>query len=792
MYSSSGDVKKLLYVARKAAEAKNFTVAFLAYALTQRIDQCVDVLCEAGRYPEASFFARSYAPSRASACGDGISASSSCAVAGGAGGGEGETSNLSVQEEDLRGLPADPSLQPEKFGSLEDAVEAEKILRERYSRVIPAVTFPSMRHLLDFDILQEINQQGIQQVRNELLSASTLDEILQEESEEQHLHNKRFGGGRDSEKSYAYHHHPQRQGENVADLLTGGRDNSSIKRRDLEDRTSLGKDEGATGSGDGLVNGTSSSSSMAFPSQQGGEGGVVVDVSSLDATSSGGPPPDMVYRHHHNDVGNEGREEGDDLNLSSGNGVLLPPSSSSATTVPLPHLTSSSSGESSRFLTLQNLRQHEIEGGGAGVERGSNLTASDIRSTVTERSSYSGVLSIDGGGGGGGSMMMSTSGMSGSSGGGGGGLSSSGSSSSGSGSLATGGGEGGGGGASSSHYHHPGGHSYEDGGLSPSEYCASMAVEGRVRGVGIMRGREEGGEDRYRHHQGEEEEDDQDFIDDNEEDMQANHRIQQENRHHLPPTTMVGTQQQQHHHHHRHVFDLGHPPPSQEEEEEGTYQHMSVPSSSSRPGMTHGIGGGPGGVYGSEHTARVGLASTQQHLPGSSSSSLPSSHHPPRHPTGMVDSSGGRDGSLSSPSPGDDREQIGSEYGPSSSSSKARQNVLLGSAGLVDTAPAGSSSTQGVLTPGGMMNQGAEEEEEGRRNLIQGDYHLLHQTRTGGNQAVSAGNAGAQFLQDDFVDVLPSNEGSSTSGVGGGAGEHQRAGGEREEGSEFSFSDIEP
>lgn len=45
--------------------------------------------------------------------------------------------------------------------------QAEKILRERYSRVVPASSFPTMRQLLDFDILREINERGIQHVNKD-------------------------------------------------------------------------------------------------------------------------------------------------------------------------------------------------------------------------------------------------------------------------------------------------------------------------------------------------------------------------------------------------------------------------------------------------------------------------------------------------------------------------------------------------------------------------------------------------------------------------------------------------
>ena len=41
-------------------------VAFLGHFLLGRLSECIDLLVEAGRIPEAAFFARTYMPSRIS------------------------------------------------------------------------------------------------------------------------------------------------------------------------------------------------------------------------------------------------------------------------------------------------------------------------------------------------------------------------------------------------------------------------------------------------------------------------------------------------------------------------------------------------------------------------------------------------------------------------------------------------------------------------------------------------------------------------------------------------------
>jgi coatomer subunit beta' len=52
-------------VRAQAREAGKMNVAFLASFLLQDTDACIDILITSGRLPEATFFARTYRPSRA-------------------------------------------------------------------------------------------------------------------------------------------------------------------------------------------------------------------------------------------------------------------------------------------------------------------------------------------------------------------------------------------------------------------------------------------------------------------------------------------------------------------------------------------------------------------------------------------------------------------------------------------------------------------------------------------------------------------------------------------------------
>lgn len=62
LHSSSGSAVGMSILAERAAAAGRFNVAFVAYFLLQRVDECLRLLCETNRVPEAAFLARTYSP----------------------------------------------------------------------------------------------------------------------------------------------------------------------------------------------------------------------------------------------------------------------------------------------------------------------------------------------------------------------------------------------------------------------------------------------------------------------------------------------------------------------------------------------------------------------------------------------------------------------------------------------------------------------------------------------------------------------------------------------------------
>ena len=66
LYSSSGNKEGMLALAKKAKEAGRANVAFSAFFITGCVEDCIQLLIDTNRLPEAAFFARTYMPSKIS------------------------------------------------------------------------------------------------------------------------------------------------------------------------------------------------------------------------------------------------------------------------------------------------------------------------------------------------------------------------------------------------------------------------------------------------------------------------------------------------------------------------------------------------------------------------------------------------------------------------------------------------------------------------------------------------------------------------------------------------------
>ena len=64
--SASASAVKLEELATLARQCGKHNVAFICLFLLNKIDDCIELLCDTGRIPEAAFMSRTYAPSKVS------------------------------------------------------------------------------------------------------------------------------------------------------------------------------------------------------------------------------------------------------------------------------------------------------------------------------------------------------------------------------------------------------------------------------------------------------------------------------------------------------------------------------------------------------------------------------------------------------------------------------------------------------------------------------------------------------------------------------------------------------
>lgn len=135
VYSSLSDAEGMARLAEMARAGGLVNVAFICLFLLGRVNDCVDLLCETGRVPEAAFLARTYAPSQVSRV-------------------------LALWKEDLKSVSeraseslADPALYPELFPNLELGAAAEVWQSRNAKSTLPATAYLAVRGELGRDLV---------------------------------------------------------------------------------------------------------------------------------------------------------------------------------------------------------------------------------------------------------------------------------------------------------------------------------------------------------------------------------------------------------------------------------------------------------------------------------------------------------------------------------------------------------------------------------------------------------------------------------------------------------------
>lgn len=109
-----------------AAKAGQNNVAFLSYFVLGNLEECLKILVETNRFPEAAFFARTYMPSELSRV---VTL---------------WRESLSTKNPKAAQSLANPAEYENLFPGLQDALKAEQFLTEQRQRVLPASSYPAI------------------------------------------------------------------------------------------------------------------------------------------------------------------------------------------------------------------------------------------------------------------------------------------------------------------------------------------------------------------------------------------------------------------------------------------------------------------------------------------------------------------------------------------------------------------------------------------------------------------------------------------------------------------------
>jgi len=152
LYTSSGNPEGMLKLAKLSLSKGKHNVAFLCFFLLHRLEDCLDLLIETNRIPEAAFLARTYIPSQVSRV-------------------------VKVWRQDLQSINeraaeslADPLEYENLFPDLSWALKAEKYFKKERQN-LPASCYAEAKEDLFRDLIEEIKSMNLKdEVADETLT----------------------------------------------------------------------------------------------------------------------------------------------------------------------------------------------------------------------------------------------------------------------------------------------------------------------------------------------------------------------------------------------------------------------------------------------------------------------------------------------------------------------------------------------------------------------------------------------------------------------------------------------
>ncbi|KAF9195876.1 hypothetical protein BGZ50_003137 [Haplosporangium sp. Z 11] len=139
IYSSSGNAHGMEKLAKMAQMDGKSNIAFACYLSLGKVEDCIDILIETERIPEAALMARTYLPSAVPRVLK-----------------QWKESLVAAGKDRTADALADPAEYEDMFPDLQYALQAELAVKESREQPVPASAYPQWKELLDRDIITDI------------------------------------------------------------------------------------------------------------------------------------------------------------------------------------------------------------------------------------------------------------------------------------------------------------------------------------------------------------------------------------------------------------------------------------------------------------------------------------------------------------------------------------------------------------------------------------------------------------------------------------------------------------
>ena len=143
LFSSSGNKAEMISLAKRARAMGRYNVSFIAFFITNQIEDCIEMLIDTKRIPEAAFMARTYAPSEIPRV-------------------------LELWKNDLKQINekaadslADPFKYPNLFPDLDYALKIEETFKSRRGSSILASSYPTAKADLELNLIELMKNNSI-------------------------------------------------------------------------------------------------------------------------------------------------------------------------------------------------------------------------------------------------------------------------------------------------------------------------------------------------------------------------------------------------------------------------------------------------------------------------------------------------------------------------------------------------------------------------------------------------------------------------------------------------------